>query len=1552
MIFIIFVQTTKHLNLKRPILSLLLVLTVLISFSKNYSAQEKYLMERISEVDDVNEYFSELITKRNPKYTEEEMKRVLENPRIQESKKFPLSIVKTGFRILPRRGDVGYSENLDLYIQIVDFLSQKDEYIKHLKVWVEMLNIKSKHNKVVILKFLKRSKDFFINNDLMAIGQLSWHTDSRDYELFIKKKRLFIKYNNDITLKAKRRQDSIVIYETKGGFTFTKNIWYGKGGNLDWKRAGNKDIYATIDGKYQVSLKNARIKFKNSTLYNLEQLDKPIKGVLEDNLANSERIKKRYPRFTSKSDEIVLNKLSNNFSYKGQIQQYSTNIKGVSSKNKSSNLLYEDTVGIKIEFPVSEVNFREGNIISPESPFKLSYKKHKDILRHNNIKFEYDKKQGALKLRTIYHKTLKAKFYDTYHNLAFNTKNLVYLPHKKKILFTNFEVTSHDKPRSVFVSGNYFDKNFFLSVFGYHNTHPFSMISSYKRKYPHEEVIYLDDFSDYIKKDQSQVKLFISDLAARNYVYYNNKKNYFIPEEKLFNDLKYFSKRKDYDQIRFVNIPNRKNNIGHIDLTNMRLTLYNTEVMEISKNKSVYVYPNTTLNYDRKNDFTTGGVLSFGSITLLSDNLAFNYKKYMFNFNNAKKMYIDIHTGKFNNQGEKIKKRVSSAIENITGFTIIDYPNNKSGNIKSPEYPIINSKEKSNVYWESKKIARGKYKKEDFYYIVDPFILDSLSEHLTNSIKFEGLFTPTIFPSFRQTLSVQKDYSLGFIESYPEPKVAYKKASFLGELKLNSRGLQGSGNLKYKQYNLYAKKMLFLPEHYSCLVDSSYSPAVPKDNIPSLRLKKSPFTWDIPTDNIGIRSTRRGIVDIGDVNTNSLQGKLTIKNNKFRAKGKVRIGNISLKSDTLDFTYKKTLAKFAEIKAYDSTRFGNFFEADMVDLDITIKDLATTVIGADTNQLYVFPINEFLAMGSKIKGNLKTGKFETADSILTLFSTRDDMEDVVFRAKKLSYNFKKGSLDIAGINKFKVYTSDIELPNNTISVKNGGSFDKIRNARMYLDETRYHRLIDATIDINSGESYRAKGRYLYIDRLDKIDTLGVVRLSREKEGIAGWGKINKKDNFKLSPEFSYHGKFKVNSLFKGLEAKGTIKPLGINKKFKPREFKVNFKFNRDSIYIPLNQLRRRIAVGPLFTFIGNSIDGSYFSRYNFMKSKKIINTDSLYATSNTSTFMDVVDKAKMDNLQNYGEKFSFNKKTGEMFGKAKLELAKNFGMIDVKTFGSFKFKKRNDFTTNSATSFELKLKPELENRLAEFLLNSLGMREISKAPVDSTATEVEVKEEDDINPNFNRPARSTNNEETKKMLIDLGIDEDDINEEFMCKYVDRDLVESLVLLYDKEFARQYILNFFDDIDDLGFSLDEKYKLPSLLFSNIDFKYERRSKSFISVSNIDLLSIGEHKFDKSIQGIIELKPRRNFSGFAIYLKKDEAWLLLDYRLNKLEIATSDHTIGKFIEEEIEESERKFENEEKRQKYEYSNFKDKSYENVVRRYQAIVELREAQEKKKNN
>ena len=205
------------------------------------------------------------------------------------------------------------------------------------------------------------------------------------------------------------------------------------------------------------------------------------------------------------------------------------------------------------------------------------------------------------------------------------------------------------------------------------------------------------------------------------------------------------------------------------------------------------------------------GVLSdfFGS------NFSFNYEKYLIDLGIVDSLRLKIESGELDEFGHPKLIAMRSILQNLSGTLYIDSMSNKSGRKNFPAYPTFVSRKEAYIYYDNQSVYNGVYKRDKFYFKIDPFTLDSLDNFVTGSLAFDGDFNSAgIFPMFREKAIIMPDHSFGFEQNTPpEGYAAYGgKGRYFNHLDLSFNGLQGKGKVDYLSSITLSDHFLFFPD--------------------------------------------------------------------------------------------------------------------------------------------------------------------------------------------------------------------------------------------------------------------------------------------------------------------------------------------------------------------------------------------------------------------------------------------------------------------------------------------------------------------------------------------------------------------------------------------------------------------------------------------------------------------------------------------------------------------------------------------------------------------
>ncbi len=181
-------------------------------------------------------------------------------------------------------------------------------------------------------------------------------------------------------------------------------------------------------------------------------------------------------------------------------------------------------------------------------------------------------------------------------------------------------------------------------------------------------------------------------------------------------------------------------------------------------------------------------------------NTASTYDEFKIDLLQVDSLKLDYQTRYRDDYGRKILQSVANTFHIIGGDIVIDKPSNKSGLQSNPDYPIFHSTQKSYVYYDDPSIFNGIYKRDSFYFEIQPFTYVNMDNFEQSDLDFKGiLYSRNILAPIEENLVLRPDNSLGFIKSTPPEGLAlYRgKGKVFDKIDLSNRGLTVKGQVGY-----------------------------------------------------------------------------------------------------------------------------------------------------------------------------------------------------------------------------------------------------------------------------------------------------------------------------------------------------------------------------------------------------------------------------------------------------------------------------------------------------------------------------------------------------------------------------------------------------------------------------------------------------------------------------------------------------------------------------------------------------------------------------------
>ena len=345
------------------------------------------------------------------------------------------------------------------------------------------------------------------------------------------------------------------------------------------------------------------------------------------------------------------------------------------------------------------------------------------------------------------------------------------------------------------------------------DTHPLIALRNFAQKVG-DIRFHAEDFAKYVNKATYMVKHRLYPLANDGFIFYDTDSDTITLNDKLYDFISARIEKIDYDVIKLQSSTQAPTHNGILDLSSMDLTINGVPRIHLSDSQDVAIFPKKGQIVMRKNrHFDFAGVVDAGLFTFFGENYNFNYDEFKIKLDSIDSLRMKFQTDEKNMYGQAVLARVENTINDLSGEILIDKPDNKSGKEYYPTYPKFESKQKSYIYYDH--LFNGPYERENFYFELHPFQMDSLDNFNPENLKFKGNFySASIFPPFEETLKLRPDKSMGFVRHTPqEGYPLYEgKGKYFNQIDMSNKGLKGEGTLTYLTSRMETDDVLFFPD--------------------------------------------------------------------------------------------------------------------------------------------------------------------------------------------------------------------------------------------------------------------------------------------------------------------------------------------------------------------------------------------------------------------------------------------------------------------------------------------------------------------------------------------------------------------------------------------------------------------------------------------------------------------------------------------------------------------------------------------------------------------
>ncbi len=1004
--------------------------------------------------------------------------------------------------------------------------------------------------------FLQFSGQFFDNRALRYSdsGGTSWYAMTDDFTFEYQEDKPVVRFEK-LDLMAQRRSDSIYIQQTSGYFEPVDRMWHGNGGIVTWERHGlDRDVYAEL-GAYEFEAIKSLYRVESAKMHYPAYFgNRAVAGVFSDKLVSgSEAVGSSFPRFES-TERLQVDKIGEGIVYEGGFRLHGTTMYGLGSKENPARIAITDANSRASFKGASELfTIRREERISGQGVEGVLYF-GQDSIYHPSVDVRFEINEREMTLSRGERASDRNPFYSSLHDVNLYADNMTAYLNGDSIVIGREKVTFQHKDDVVFESHNFFTDRDYQQLQNIASVNPIAIL---KVMYDKEGVRFLQAQAVAERLNPrftvENIKSLLYDMVARGFINYYPDDELVEVKDKVFLYADAHRGLIDYDVLRVSSKVDTTNAV--IDLKTGNVDIRGVEQIELSAKQRVAVMPlGNQLVMKTGRDMDFDGRVFAGFSMLEGKDFHFEYEPFQLNLDSIRFFDLFVPTGNIKD-GQPEALSIGSRLEHMTGVLLIDAPNNKSGKDDIPIFPSMQSKDFSYVFYDYKSAQEGAYKRDSFYFRVDPFSFNHLDFYTREDVQFEGtLFSADIFPPFDEVVSLQEDESLGFIhETEGEGYGAYReKGTFKGELALSNSGLLGKGNVLYLGASIDSEDIIWMPKQMKASAERFDLEENREEGleVPKVRGIDVKIDWRPYQDSMYITSEEAAFA-LFQEDDHTLDGTLILTPGGLKGRGVFDWTTATMESQMFSFGAFSSQADTTEVRIKTQ---------DLEDIALSTKNVKSDVDFDE--QLATFKANEeylkTVLPAVQYQTSMNEFTWDMADESITFQSDPDragrfvsihpDKDSLFFEGDNAFYDLKTDELKVSGVPYIVSADAFVYPDSNYLEIGRNGEMATLTNARIVADTlNQYHVIKRATVDVRGRRYYEGSGFYEYNvgEREQEIEFANVVgqpvgkgSYSEKRVVTSGEGEVTEEDEFYIDERTEFQGVIRLSAETKNLAFDG------------------------------------------------------------------------------------------------------------------------------------------------------------------------------------------------------------------------------------------------------------------------------------------------------------------------------------------------------------------------------------------------------------------------------
>ncbi|MFN2336583.1 MAG: hypothetical protein ABR560_06390, partial [Bacteroidales bacterium] len=403
-------------------------------------------------------------------------------------------------------------------------------------------------------------------------------------------------------------------------------------------------------------------------------------------------------------------------------------------------------------------------------------------------------------------------------------------------------------------------------------------------------------------------------------------------------------------------------------------------------------------------------------------------------------------------------------------------------------------------------------------------------------------------------------------------------------------------------------------------------------------------------------------------NGTTLDGTLILTPDKLRGEGELNMADARITSETFSFGQATIKADTSDyyLKALRGDGYGFVATNANTNVDF-VTQRASFSLNTDSS-IVVFPELEYISKMTNFEYDIQnkvldmsqrgreSAKLMTPDELLkvplgrvekpTFFSTNNMKDTVKFQSGSASYFLKDEYVQIREVNYIPVADALIQPGKGTLYIGKGATIRQTDSALVAVNNR--HLIHSAKINIESSANYYGSGKYSYIDEAGQSQVIEFSEIKVDTLATKAQGYVPVKQNFTLSPAFTFTGDVSLRSREPHLRFTGAASIITPCPNIKSNPVKFSAAIDPMNVLIPIDDKPRDINDNLLFagTFVtldSAGVYGTFLSERHSWSDSPLINAEGFLFYDKGSGRYRIASLEKLSDLSRHGNMVVFDR---------------------------------------------------------------------------------------------------------------------------------------------------------------------------------------------------------------------------------------------------------------------------------------------------------------------